>query len=199
MAYIEVHQSLRDHRKILALAAELDMPEPHVAGHCLYLWLWSLDNAEDGVLPASERIVERAACWQGMPGAFVTGMVCAGMLDRDEDGSLHIHDWWEYAGRFIEKRRQNADRMRSARASSSRGLGEGRATHVQPTFDARAGATEPYRTVPNRTEPYRTVMYPPLRVEIVSGMGRNLFSSPLTPLLRTRPEAPAAPGRWPRR
>jgi hypothetical protein len=144
MAYIEAHQSLRDHRKILALAAELDMPEPHVAGHCLYLWLWSLDNAPEGVLPTSERIIERAAGWVGQPGAFVAGMLCAGMLERDDAGALHIHDWYDYAGRLIEKRRENAERMRNARA----GTPQRSALHVQRTNTARAGATVPYRTVP---------------------------------------------------
>jgi hypothetical protein len=97
MAYIEAHQSLRDHRKILALAAELDMPEPHVAGHCLFLWLWSLDNAVEGVLPTSERIIERAAGCVGKPGALVAAMARVGMLDRCDDGALAIHDWWDYA------------------------------------------------------------------------------------------------------
>src|SRR5258708_27951970 len=110
MAYIETHQSLRDHRKILALAAELDMPEPHVAGHCVYLWLWSLDNAQEGVLPASTRIIEKAAGWAGAPGAFVAAMVSVGMLDEDENGALSIHDWWDYAGRLIEKRKSDAAR-----------------------------------------------------------------------------------------
>jgi hypothetical protein len=108
-AYIEAHQSLRDHRKILALAAELDMAEldmaePHVAGHCMFLWMWALDNAEEGVLPASARIIERVVGWVGASGALVAAMVSAGLPERDDTGALHIHDWWSYAGRLIEKR-----------------------------------------------------------------------------------------------
>jgi hypothetical protein len=144
MAYLEVHQSLRDHRKILALAAELEMAESHVGGHCLWLWLWSLDNAPDGRLPGSVRIIERAADWHGASGALVAAMVKVGMLDEGEDGSLYIHDWYDYAGRLIEKRRANADRMRAARAQQSQ---DARVPHVQRTFDARAGAREEYSTV----------------------------------------------------
>jgi hypothetical protein len=32
MAYLEIHQSVRDQRKVLALAAELELPEAHVVG-----------------------------------------------------------------------------------------------------------------------------------------------------------------------
>lgn len=149
MAFIETHQSLRDHRKILALASELEMPEPHVAGHCVYLWLWSLDNAPDGILPKSERIIERAAGWLGAAGAFVAGMVSVGMLDRTGDGTLLIHDWYDYAGRLIEKRRENAERMRAARAKPTPTPSDARAEHVQRTLRARAGATLPYTTVQN--------------------------------------------------
>jgi hypothetical protein len=81
MAYIEAHQSLRDHRKILALAEQLHVLEAHAAELCLYLWLWSVDNAQEGVLPASERIVERAAGWTGDAGVLVPAMVAVGLLE----------------------------------------------------------------------------------------------------------------------
>lgn len=152
MAFLEVHQSLRDHRKIFILATELDMPEAHVAGHCVFLWLWSIDNVEDGTLPGSERMVERAAGWQGEPGAFIAAMIVAGMLDRAEDGSLSIHDWMDYAGRLIEKRHENAQRMRDARAAKAQSTSGKRATHVQRTFTARAGATQQYTTQQHTTE-----------------------------------------------
>lgn len=152
MAFIETHQSLRDHRKILTMATELDMPEAHVAGHCVFLWLWSIDNAEDGILPASERMIERAAGWYGTPGQLVAAMVNASMLDRMEDGSLRIHDWMDYAGRLIEKRHENAARMREARAAKASGTSNKRATHVQRTSPARAGATQQYTTTQYTTE-----------------------------------------------
>lgn len=111
MAFIQVHQSLRDHHKILELAALLDMPEAHVAGHCVFLWLWSLDNAPDGLLPKAERAIESRAGWMGEPGAFIAAMVTVGMLDRDEDGRLHIHDWDAYTGKLMESRKANAERQ----------------------------------------------------------------------------------------
>lgn len=145
MAFIETHQSLRDHRKILAMAAELDMPEAHVAGHCIYLWLWSLDNAPEGMLPASERIIERAAGWQGQSGALLTAMVNAGMVDRADDGRLCIHDWWDYAGRLIDKRKSDAERKRVARNSNGHPADVQRTSDGHPTDGA---GTLHYTTVP---------------------------------------------------
>src|SRR5258706_11679264 len=156
MAYIETHQSLRDHRKILALAAELDMPEPHVAGHCVYLWLWSLDNAQEGVLPVSRRIIEKAAGWIGKPGAFVDAMIDCGMLDVDDEGVLHVHDWMDYAGRLIEKRKSDAERKRRERSSTPRPPDIPRTSHGHPEDRARAGAP----SVPYPTEANRTVEHP---------------------------------------
>lgn len=147
MAYIEAHQSLRDHRKILALAGELDMPEPHVAGHCLYLWLWSLDNAPEGVLPASERIIERAAGWTGAAGALVAAMERAGMLERDEDGSLRIHDWYDYAGKLMERRKANAKRQQDWRERHATGDSDTPNAHVTVTSPSRNGANVTKRSI----------------------------------------------------
>jgi len=96
MAWVEVHQSLRDHRKVLTIADELALPEPHVAGHLVFLWLWALDNAPDGSLPASARLIERASGWNGEPGAFMQALIAAGLLEHDGD-NLRIHDWDDYA------------------------------------------------------------------------------------------------------
>ncbi len=61
MAWIEAHQSLRDHRKVPDMADRLDMPEAHVVGHLVYLWLWALDNAQDGRLVERRRHVDQFA------------------------------------------------------------------------------------------------------------------------------------------
>jgi hypothetical protein len=110
MAYIQTHQSLYNHKKIMALAESLDMPEPHVTGHCVYLWLWSLDNAPKGELPASVRSIERAAGWEGDRGVLVSAMVEAKLLDKAEDGTLYIHDWFDYAGKLMVSREESTNK-----------------------------------------------------------------------------------------
>lgn len=120
MAWLEVHQALRDHRKTWALAAELDMPEAHVSGHLIYLWLWGLDNAQEGKLPANVRLIERAAGWVGESGVFVRALMSTGFIDESDDGSLYLHDWDIYAGKLISKRMADAQRKRDERRSASR-------------------------------------------------------------------------------
>lgn len=52
MAWIELHQSLPQHRKLLALRDALGLRTPAAIGHMCLLWLWALDNAPDGDLSA---------------------------------------------------------------------------------------------------------------------------------------------------
>jgi len=156
MAWIELHQSLFTHRKTMQAAETLDLPEVYVVAHLMALWTWALDNAPDGVLPASRRIIGKAAQWSGDPTALVNALFDAGFLDGDEEGRTLIHDWHSYAGRLVEKREANAERMRRARASSTpapvKAPEEARAESVQRTCVARAGATVPNSTVQNLTE-----------------------------------------------
>lgn len=148
MAWIEVHQSLPTHRKTLIMADELGIEPVQVVGHLTCFWLWALDNAADGKIEGlTPRMVAMAAQWKGDPEALVSAMVTAGYIEKD---GQTIHDWHDYAGKLIDQRRANAERMRRARAEKGR---VARASHVQDTCGARAGATVPNRTVPNQTTP----------------------------------------------
>lgn len=148
MAWIEIHQALFTHRKTLKVAELLGLPDVYAAAHLIALWSWALDNAQDAVLPESSRIVARAAQWPGNPDEFVQALIDSEFVDV-LDGRLIIHDWDSYAGRLIEKRQANAERMRIARAARK----PERAANVQRTWDERAGATVPNSTVQNSTQP----------------------------------------------
>ena len=50
MAWIELHQSLREHRKMFACAEVLNISKIEMVGTLVCLWLWALDNAQDGSL-----------------------------------------------------------------------------------------------------------------------------------------------------
>lgn len=143
MAWIEVHQALLTHRKTLELAELLGLPPIYAAAHVIALWSWSLDNAPDGALHVRAGIIARACQWESDTDLIVSSLVKSGFLDMSNDNCLTIHDWSDYAGRLVDKRRQNAERMREAREKQ-------RATHVQRTLHARAGATVPNPTVPNQ-------------------------------------------------
>ena len=144
VAWIELHQTLPTNKKTVRLKNLLRIKTPQAVGHLCILWLWALDNAPDGDLSgfSTEEIAE-VACWTGKNhGDFVGALVQAGFIDSD----MRLHDWYDYAGKLVDKRKQNAERMRRARA-----------TNVQRTDDERAGATVPYPTVPYQTVHNSTV------------------------------------------
>lgn len=160
MAWLELHEGMREHPKVIDLAERLGISEPHAAGLCCYLWTWALERSPDGVLRNSARMVSRACGWDGDQASLLSGLVISGLLDVMDADSLYIHDWNEYTGRFTAKRAANAERMRAARAKNKSVLE--RAVHVQrtnatraelvqetcnTTCDERAGATVPNSTV----------------------------------------------------
>lgn len=119
MAWIQVHQQLKDHRKLLTAADELEIEPPHMLGLLISFWLWALDNAPSGSLNGiSNRMIARAAQWGKDPDAFVAALTTAGLLKSTEDG-LEIHDWYEYTGKLIDKRESEKNRSRRRRAAAA--------------------------------------------------------------------------------
>ncbi|MEW6044994.1 MAG: DnaD domain protein [Bacillota bacterium] len=122
MAWIELHQSLPSHRKTLIAAELLNIPPVHFVGHITTFWLWCLDNVPDGILAGiSPRMIARAAQWEGDPDQFFSALVQAGFVDIDQAEVPEIHDWHDYAGRLVERRRADAERKRAERKRKERG------------------------------------------------------------------------------
>ena len=121
MAWLEVHQELRDHRKLYACADELNVEPVLLLGTLVSLWLWALDNAQDGSLAGvSNRSIARAAKWpERKADKLVEALISNGWIDRDGD-DLVLHDWSDYAGRLMDRRAADADRKRRARESRGR-------------------------------------------------------------------------------
>lgn len=158
MTWIESHQELGAHPKTRKLARILGLSRPAVVGHLQFLWWWAVDYAEDGDITRFDPLdIALGAEWEGEAQTFLDALVSAGFVDSDAQG-VRIHDWHDYAGKLIERRRANAQRMRESRAAHVQperphvqAPAKERATHVQRT--QRARAERPYRTVPNPTEP----------------------------------------------
>ena len=134
MAWIEVHQSVTTHRKTIAAAELLDIPEPHMVGHLVTFWLWALDNAqpETGELPkATARLIARAAQWDGNASTFLETLVAVGFLD-DNDGVISVHDWDDYAGRLLDRRATERERSRQRRAAARGEQADRHTTGGQP-------------------------------------------------------------------
>lgn len=166
MAWIESHQELGDHPKTKRLARILDVSVVQVVGHLHFLWWWALSYADNGILTGMESYdIADAARWQGDAELFLSAMMQAGFLERIavEGGTdLTIHDWWDYAGRLVLKRKANAKRMREARAAG-----------VQGTCDARVEMCE--ATVP--TVPTVPTNKPHLRGEPTGSQKRAMRDS----------------------
>ena len=114
MAWIEVHQALRGHRKTLALRRQLGMEsDAQAIGHLVCLWLWTLDNAPDGDLSEMDDATIYAY-GADFPEERAEEFVKALQKARFLDGKC-IHNWEEYAGRLIAIRESNRERARKAR------------------------------------------------------------------------------------
>ena len=179
MAWIEVHQALRGHRKTLALRRQLGMEsDAQAIGHLVCLWLWTLDNAPDGDL--SEMDDATIAYGADFPEERAEEFVKALQKARFLDGKC-IHNWEEYAGRLIAIRESNRERARKARERKRAKGGqkaepkepeeedapEGvraacRVPFAQRSHSVRGYQTQPYPTVtqPNQTKQNITLPYP---------------------------------------
>ncbi len=157
MSWIESHQELARHPKTKRLARILHEPEVAVIGRLHCLWWWALDYADGGDLSRMDPSDIADACqWEADADRFIAAMVQVGFLDQATDG-LRIHDWDEYAGRLVEKRRQNVERVKRWRAGNEN-LTNGTVTHNEHAYvthneSVSYTATVPDPTVPNSTGP----------------------------------------------
>ena len=154
MAFIESHQSLLTHRKTGRLMRALSISRLEAVGLLHALWWWSLDNAPEGVLAGIDvEDVAEGACWDREPQQLLDALVHAGFMDATDEGLL-LHDWMDYAGRLIEKRKSDAARKRAARTGSDAGSGHPadvpRASGGRP---ADGAGTLHYPTQPDTTAP----------------------------------------------
>jgi hypothetical protein len=130
MAWIESHQELANHPKVYRLADTLNVEVPTVIGYLHLWWWWCMAYADDGDLKGfTDGEIARAAQWSGDPSEFVKALVKVGWMDRGR----HVHDWWEYAGKLVERRRTDAARKRAGRALDIQGTSDGHPVDVSRT------------------------------------------------------------------
>ena len=158
MAWIKVHQTLKDHRKVLQAADELEIETAHMLGLIVSFWLWALDNAPAGSLAGiSHRMIARAAQWERSPEPFVSALISAGLLKDTPDG-LEINDWYEYAGKLIDQREAEKNRSKRRRAAAAASQPDDRRTTDKRPPDDRqttAGRVEKSRLDKSRVDKTR--------------------------------------------
>lgn len=168
MAWLESHQTLRDHPKTIKCAKTLGIALPTVIGYLHMLWWWALDYAQNGdITKFDSDDIEIAVGWDGKHGALYNTLLNCGY--GGEPGFLEkqgkrvvIHDWHDYAGKLIERRTEDARRKRATRRSPDDQLSL--PIMGEDVQDASSGHPEdgvrsayvPNPTQPNSTEPDNT-------------------------------------------
>jgi len=126
VAWIESNQELARHPKLARLAGRLEITRRDAVGLMHLLWWWCLDYAPEGDLSGfNPEEIAAAVDWTGDPGDLLAalqnvpgtggGRPAPGFINDD----LTVHDWHDYAGKLIERRRANAERKRIARAGGN--------------------------------------------------------------------------------
>ncbi len=165
MAWIEVHDTLPDHPKVLRAAKALKLDSDALVGKLVRLWVWALGNREDGILSDldAERL-DRLINYNGRADKLIAALTENRLLDVLPDGRYLIHDWDEHVMMLRDKREENrkksADRVRRYRERQKR-MGETDCNALQERYND--GDRNGYmgedcnacnaRTVPNRTVP----------------------------------------------
>lgn len=163
MAWIEVHDTLPDHPKVLRAAKALKLDSDALVGKLVRLWVWALGNREDGVLNDldADRL-DVIMQYKGKASALLEALVTNRLLDALPDEHYMIHDWDEHVmmlrDKREEKRKQNAERVKRYRNAKKRMESENCNADVMHECNADVthynGITcnaSNARTVPNRT------------------------------------------------
>ena len=174
MAWIEAHDTLPDHPKVLRAAKMLRLDSDALVGKLLRLWTWALSNREDGVLSDLDAgVLHRIMNYGGKADKLLAALTEVRLLDALPDGRYAIHDWDEHVAMLMEqrdrKRTQARERQRRRRAAGAapEAREEDAPCHAPVTRDT--SVTHPPSvtrdvthdvtpchavTVPNRTVPY---------------------------------------------
>ncbi len=107
--WIESHSVLVRHRKLKEFARELKIKPVTAMGHLHALWHTAIEQAEDGDLSKwSEGAICDAAQWEGSEKEFLEAVLSSGFMDT---GYL-LHDWLDYAGRYLTSKYKTSNHER---------------------------------------------------------------------------------------
>lgn len=117
--YIESYQELGRHPKVTRLSNILSISKVQSVGHLHYLWWWAMDFALDGDLSRfSYEEIADGAMWEGDATTFIDALIESRFLDTEP---LTIHDWSEYGGALIQRRKADAKRKSEERKRKREG------------------------------------------------------------------------------
>jgi len=155
MAWIEVHQHLKEHRKTRKFKNLMGITRAQAIGHLIMLWLWGIDNTDDcGIIMDADYDDIAIACdYHEDSQLIVSALITSGFLEKDEkEGKLFIHDFEDYIGKLKEQKKRHREAQK--RYSERLKVNENDNQHdCQADDHAIANLTVPYRTLPYLTVP----------------------------------------------
>ena len=158
MAWIELHQGLREHKKVYACMEILGVSRVTMVGMLATFWLWALDNAQDGVLAGvSNKTIARVCGWnEKKANQLVSALQECGWLDKDGE-NLVIHDWYDYAGKLMERREKDLERKRNSKGKRTNSSGIPAELHGNGCGIPSVTVPIPYLTVPNTSTTHANI------------------------------------------
>jgi len=157
--------SLDRNVKFKRLCRELKLPKPYVRG--LLETMWDCAHECGNPILGDSTDVEAAAEWPGDSGVFAALVVEVGFVDRKPDGNHEIHDYWDHAPEYVQKRRKRELQREETGATlehSADNGGQRRTTADNGPPPAPAPAPAP--TSPNGDAKTRPRFQPPTLEEI---------------------------------
>jgi hypothetical protein len=110
--WISFYDSIREHPKTYKLAGYLNIESYAAVGIVTSLCSWASVNADTGNIGGHPPYaIARAVGWERDGKELIEAMIKSGHLEEKDDG-LYIHDFWDYAGKLIERRRYDRARKR---------------------------------------------------------------------------------------
>lgn len=151
MAWLESHQALDRHPKIVMLKARMRWSQNETIGFVHRLWWLVLEYAPtSGDLRALPPMVvgELLGMKESDVAKAIEHMVDVGLIDKGDEGSLFIHDWHEFGGKYQAKKDLARQRVRKHRDSCNANV---RVTDALPARNVReCNATEESREDKNK-------------------------------------------------
>jgi hypothetical protein len=127
--WIESHTVLSRHRKVKETARALRIRPAYLIGHLHLLWHAALEQAEDGDLTRwSDEFIAESADYPGDAPQFVQLLQDHGWLD----GRL-LHDWIDYAGKFLMGKYAGGNRERLVEIWAKHGRNYGKKSDPNPS------------------------------------------------------------------
>jgi hypothetical protein len=146
MTWIETHNKLERHPKVIDLMNLMGWNKSEAIGYLIRFWWWCVDYAEDGDLRphSAQRIATAVDLTGDTADKFVPAMIETGWID--EQPYFRVHDWWSYIRNFLMRKYWRTPRKwRRVR----RLYGSSRDTNCETHSESVPNLTIPNHTIPN--------------------------------------------------